>query len=98
MALSLEDIANATKSVASRFDVERVYLFGSYARSEATDMSDVDLCLETGESFSLFNAGSFVADLEHRLKTSVDVVSQNSLYDFARKGYLEDRILLYERL
>ena len=35
--LQLNDIAEVTKSIASDFDIERIYLFGSYARNEATE-------------------------------------------------------------
>ena len=92
--LQLNDIAEVTKSIASDFDIERIYLFGSYARNEATEASDIDLCLETGSTFSLFNAGAFVSALEDSL---IDMVSQDGLYEFAYKGYLRDRVLLYER-
>ena len=92
--LQLNDIAEVTKSIASDFDIERIYLFGSYARNEA---SDIDLCLETGSTFSLFNAGAFVSALEDSLNIPIDMVSQDGLYEFAYKGYLRDRVLLYER-
>ncbi len=52
--LQLNDIAEVTKSIASDFDIERIYLFGSYARNEATEASDIDLCLETGSTFFTF--------------------------------------------
>ena len=78
-------------------EVERIYLFGSYARNEATEASDIDLCLETGSTFSLFNAGAFVSALEDSLNIPIDMVSQDGLYEFAYKGYLRDRVLLYER-
>lgn len=93
----LNDIAEATRAIASSFDIERIYLFGSHARNEATETSDIDLCLETGNTFSLFNAGAFVTALEETLKIPIDVVSQESLYEFSYKEYLRDRVLLYER-
>lgn len=89
--LQLNDIAEVTKSIASDFDIERIYLFGSYARNEATEASDIDLCLETGSTFSLFNAGAFVSALEDSLNIPIDMVSQDGLYEFAYKGYLRDR-------
>lgn len=95
--VQLNDIAEATRSAASGFDIERIYLFGSYARNEVTEASDVDLCLEAGNTFSLFNAGVFVSALEENLKIPIDVVSQDSLYDFAHRGHPRDRVLLYER-
>ena len=61
------------------------------------DIELIDLCLETGSTFSLFNAGAFVSALEDSLNIPIDMVSQDGLYEFAYKGYLRDRVLLYER-
>ena len=35
--------------------------------------------------------------LEDSLNIPIDMVSQDGLYEFAYKGYLRDRVLLYER-
>ncbi|WP_165053726.1 MULTISPECIES: nucleotidyltransferase family protein [unclassified Adlercreutzia] len=96
--LCLEDIRSSVAEVAPAYDVDKVYLFGSYARGEAHEKSDVDLCLETGATFSLCSAGDFSRKLESAWGTSVDMVTERSLYDFARKSCLRDRVLLYERV
>lgn len=59
--------------------------------------SDVDLCLETGPTFSLFNAGGFASELEERLGTSVDIVTKRSCYQHVRENMLQERVLFYER-
>ena len=93
-----DHMRSAISDAASRHDVQRVYLFGSYARDEATSQSDIDLCLETGSRFSLFDAGSFSAALEDSLGLPVDVVTERSLYPFVRESMLKDRVLVYERV
>lgn len=45
--LSLEDIKNACASVFDSYQVEFCYLFGSYAKGKATEVSDVDLLVST---------------------------------------------------
>lgn len=94
---SIEKIGKAVSSAASELDIARAYLFGSYARGEANEDSDVDICLETGTSFSLFNAGAFVSELERTLGVPVDVTTERSLFPGARSNMLVDRVLLYER-
>ncbi|HHD16778.1 MAG TPA: hypothetical protein ENK47_08720, partial [Euryarchaeota archaeon] len=37
----------------SRFHVERIGIFGSYARSEETDSSDVDILVELSQPIGL---------------------------------------------
>lgn len=97
MERSIETIRQAVTSAADGADIVRAYLFGSYARGEAGVDSDVDLCLETGPSFSLFSAGSFVHDVERDLGVSVDVTTERSLFPAAHASMLKDRVLLYER-
>lgn len=96
-ALTLRDIKEAVRQAASAHDINKAYLFGSCARGEATESSDIDLCLETGPSFSLFSAGDFSSCLERALEAPVDVVTERSLYPFVREGMLKDRVLVYER-
>lgn len=97
MEYSLEKIRQAVATAADGADIVRAYLFGSYARGEAGIDSDVDLCLETGPSFSLFSAGAFVHDVERALGVSVDVATERSLFPAAHANMLKDRVLLYER-
>ena len=95
--LSLNEIRKAVIDAAKHHDVLKVYLFGSYARGEATESSDIDLCLETGPSFSLFSAGDLSNKLEKSLGTSIDMVTERSVFPFVRNSMMQDRVLIYER-
>lgn len=94
----MNDIKRAVSDIAPAFDIDKVYLFGSYAREEATDESDIDLCIESGATFSLFSAGDFSHRLTASLGARIDVVTERSLYPFVRDGLMKDRVLLYERV
>ena len=45
--LSFLEIKQAVKEVAKKHDIKKVYLFGSYAKGEATPNSDVDLYIDS---------------------------------------------------
>ena len=62
-----------------------MYLFGSYARGEASDDSDVDILVDkTGtELVGLFEMGGLYNDLEAAAEKPIDLVST---------GVLEQRI------
>ncbi len=92
-----ECVAAVVSQVAPKYDIDRVYLFGSFARGEATEASDVDLCLETGPAFSLFSAGGFGYDVGTLLGRKVDVVSEDILFPNVRASMLRERVLIYER-
>lgn len=96
-ALSIQNIKGALADIAPNYDVFRAYLFGSCARGEQHIGSDIDLCLETGPTFSLFNAGGFTNELEERLGVPIDVVTERSCYPHVRDNMIRERVLLYER-
>lgn len=44
--LTLENITALVKSLTKKYHVEEIYLFGSYARGEADENSDLDFLVE----------------------------------------------------
>lgn len=91
-------ISSAVCEVMPRYDITEAYLFGSYAREEADEDSDVDICIECGNSFTLFSLGGLGVALEKALGRSVDVVcGSDSFYPRAQQRYLKDRKLLYAK-
>ena len=66
---SVEEIKRRVTPVAQKYHLTAVYLFGSYARGDATAGSDVDLLVDlsgTGID-SLFKLGGLYSDLESAL-------------------------------
>lgn len=59
--------------------MRRVYLFGSYARGDATEQSDVDLRVDAEQLKSLFALGGLYADLEEALGKPLDLVTTGAL-------------------
>lgn len=91
-------ISSAVREVMPRYGITEAYLFGSYGRNEADEESDVDICIECGDSFTLFSLGGLVIALEAALGRSVDVVcGSDSFYPRAQQRYLKDRKLLYAK-
>ena len=51
--LSIDEIKSYVIPVVKKYPVERVILYGSYARGDASDASDVDLVVESdGKMFN----------------------------------------------
>jgi uncharacterized protein len=59
--------------------VKKVFVFGSYARNEEKDASDIDLIISLSHPVGLFVLGNYVADLEDITKRKIDIATQNSL-------------------
>ncbi len=75
--LKYEDIVNAVKKISNNYNVEFVYLFGSYSKSQATEISDVDLLIKTSEKGLKYFG--IVEDLRTTLKKKVDLVNADEL-------------------
>lgn len=46
MIYTIDEISSRIRPVAEKYHLKAVYLFGSYARGEARDDSDVDLLVD----------------------------------------------------
>jgi predicted nucleotidyltransferase len=80
--------------IAARHGAYNIRVFGSVARGEADEQSDVDVLLELGPDRSLLDLGGFLADLEDLLKCKVDVVTEKGLKTRIRDRVLQEAVLL----
>ncbi|WP_026669346.1 nucleotidyltransferase family protein [Butyrivibrio sp. AE3006] len=96
MCYTLDEIKEKTIPIAISYGIKSMTIFGSYARGEANDESDVDIIIDKGQVQSLIRYFMFVEELEKSLGCHVDVVT-TSIED---KNFLskiqEEGVLLYE--
>lgn len=95
--LSFFSIQKIVSSIASKHQVNKVVLFGSYAKGLANPTSDLDLYMVSNLSGVAYFA--FAEKLRHALKKKVDLFSQLTL-DTKSPTYLEIEdtgITIYER-
>ncbi len=76
--------------VAARHGARNVRLFGSVARGEAGEKSDIDLLVEFEPGRSLLDHAGLMVELEELLGRKVDVVSEQSLYWLIRRRILKE--------
>ena len=74
--------------LAAKHGAYNVRVFGSIARGDAGEGSDLDLLVEVGPNRTPFFPGGLLVDLEELLGCSVDVVTVNGLH-----WYIRDRVL-----
>jgi len=83
--ISLDEIRAIVNKRAKEYGAERVYLFGSYARGDADETSDIDLRIDKGRIRGL-ELARLLADLEDDFDLPVDLVTTGSL----SKSFLEE--------
>lgn len=65
--------------IAAMNTLTDIRVFGSVARGDETDESDVDLLVQPTDGSTLFDLAQFAIDMESLLEREVDVVSIRSL-------------------
>ena len=72
-----------------------LYLFGSYARGEATPESDLDFRIEKGRIRTIFQFGSLLCDLEDGFQKNADVLTTQMLSPEFLNSIRNEEVLLY---
>lgn len=101
---TIDEIRERVKPVAERYGIDRVWLFGSYARGEATEDSDVDLLIHRKNTMSMFELGGVYEDLTDVLLKNIDLLTESSLYHNInmphnknlRYHIEKERVMIYE--
>lgn len=81
-------------AVADRYGAYDIRLFGSVARGDSTDASDVDLIVRFEPGRSLLDHGGLVMDLRELLGTRVDVIDDEGMRPRFRGSVLSEVIPL----
>ena len=91
--LTIKQIKLLIKPAIDKHHITDVYLFGSYARGEANNDSDVDIYCSSGDLQSLTDLAAFKEELSHALGKEVDVITIGSqMHDYFKKQLEEDMI------
>ena len=78
--------------------VLKAWLFGSYARGEETEASDINILIVPDRGVGLFKLSGMSLDLQDILQIPVDLVTEKGLLPFARPSVENDKKLIYERV
>lgn len=88
MVLSIEELQEKIGPIARKYGLKAVYLFGSYARNEATDASDVDILIDRSGSKikGLFDMGGLYEELCAGVGKEIDLVTTQTLEQESTKN------------
>jgi predicted nucleotidyltransferase len=84
----------AILAIAAKHGVQRVRVFGSFARGDAREDSDLDLLVDAGPRTPPWFPGGLLVDLEEELGRRVDVAEESALDPLIRDRVLHEAIPL----
>lgn len=97
MPYTIDEIKTKAMPIAIRYGVDSFSLFGSYARGDADEKSDLDFLIQKGDVKSLLAYCGMLAELEDVFNCPVDLVVKNAIKDedFLAE-IVRDEVKLYE--
>jgi predicted nucleotidyltransferase len=81
-------------AVANRYGASDVHVFGSMARDDVTEASDVDLFVRFEPGRSLLDHGGLLMDLQDLLGVKVDVIDEEGMRQRFRNYVMKEAIPL----
>ena len=106
---TIEEIKKCIVQILKKYGIEKAYIFGSYARNEASENSDIDIMIVGGNKLkTILDMAGFEIELKNNLKKDVDVISEEVYLEedsdedgeLARKLFMnnvmKERIQIYE--
>ena len=73
-------------------DVDKASIFGSFARNEAKEDSDIDILVKFKSRKSLFDLARLELELERESRRKVDVITYDSINPLIREHILKEEI------
>ena len=98
VAIELEKLLKEKReeilAAAAKRGAYNIRIFGSVARGEADEQSDIDFLVDMEEGKSLFDLGGLLMDLQELLGRKVDVATPDLLRQRIRQRVLDETVPL----
>jgi len=95
----LDEISKLVAPVAADFGIRKLSVFGSYARGDEAENSDIDFhIIDRGSLRGLIQLAAFEIALEELFNMRVDVVTTGSLFDDVKRNIEREEFVVYEAM
>ena len=91
-----QDINNKIIAYLSKYEPAKIGIFGSYARGDDTENSDIDILVDFKRKITLFDLGGIKYDLTEILNRNVDIVTERSVNAKIKDYIYRDLRIVYE--
>ena len=94
--LTIDDIKEKSKNVFMMYPINKVALFGSYAKGLQTEDSDIDMVIKDS-NIGILTASNIKQQLLSVFDENVDLVSEDDLSDVFRFLIKDEEVIIYEK-
>ena len=94
---TLDEIKAIAYPIVQCYGIAALYLFGSYARGEATPQSDIDFRVDRGNLVDLLELGGLFSDLEDSFQKNLDVLTTQMISPAFLNSIRAEEVLIYAR-
>ena len=97
MTYTIEEIKNTAIPIFEEYCVNRLSIFGSYARGEANNKSDIDFLIDKGELRGLIQYFELVNKLEEAFKCHIDLITRGVSDKEFLKKIQKETLVIYKK-
>ena len=88
-------IKESIVSILTRYDVERIAIFGSYARGEAGAHSDIDILVRFARPKSLLQLVQIEDEIRKSIHMKVDLVTDKAVSPYLAATIHRDEVVIF---
>ncbi|MBM7866034.1 hypothetical protein GTO89_06225 [Heliobacterium gestii] len=96
--MNLQAIQKRAEPIFQRYGVVQAFVFGSFARGDQSEDSDIDFLIEYASDAkkSMFDFCNLIGELQNALGRNVDVVTIKGLSPFLREVVEKEKRVIYD--
>ncbi len=95
--MGIEKYADKIIKKLENIECDFIYIFGSYAKGEQSDTSDIDIAFYSTIKYDLYNIFLLSQEISLQLEKEVDLIQMNFSTTVFQKEIVEKGILIYEK-
>ena len=94
--MTLQTLTDQIKPIIVKHGVSKAGFFGSVARNQTIETSDIDILVQIDDDSSLLDYIRLKNELEYELKKKVDLVEYGTLKQVIRDQVLAEEVVIYD--
>ena len=92
----IKEISEKTKPIFTKYGIKYAGVFGSYARGEDREESDIDILIRRGDKvLSLFDFVGMKDELSEILNKKIDLISENAVIPYFKNNIFSELTSIY---